>query len=183
MSKNILILSSSLRANSNSDALAEAFARGAREAGNTVEAVSLKGKSVAFCKGCMACQKTQACVLRDDAAALAEQIKNAEVLVFATPVYYYGMSGQLKTLLDRCNPLFASNYAFRDVYLLATAAEDDGSAVEGTVKGMQGWIDCFENACLAGTVFAGGVNDTGEIQGHPALEEAFALGREIRYGT
>lgn len=86
MSKKVLILSSSLRANSNSDALAEAFARGARDAGNAVEEVSLKEKAVAFCKGCLACQKTQTCVILDDAVELAEKIKNAEALVFATPV-------------------------------------------------------------------------------------------------
>lgn len=180
MRKKILILSSSLRANSNSDALAEAFARGAREAGNEVEKITLKEKAVAFCKGCLACQKTQTCVIRDDAVELAEKIKNAEVLVFATPVYYYGMSGQMKTLLDRCNPLFSSAYSFRDVYLLATAAEAEEHTVDGTIKGMQGWINCFEKARLAGTVFAGNVNDAGEIQGHPAVEEAYESGKNIQ---
>lgn len=180
MRKKVLIVSSSLRANSNSDALAEAFARGAREAGNEVEEVSLKEKTVAFCKGCLACQKTQTCVIRDDAVELAEKIKNAEVLVFATPVYYYGLSGQMKTLLDRCNPLFSSAYLFRDVYLLTTAAEAEEHTADGTIKGMQGWIGCFEKARLAGTVFAGNVNDAGEIQGHPAVEEAYESGKNIQ---
>lgn len=76
MSKRILIISSSLRTNSNSDVLAEAFARGAREAGNEVEEVSMKGKTVAFCKGCMACLTTQKCVIRDDAVELAEKMKS-----------------------------------------------------------------------------------------------------------
>lgn len=180
MSKKVLILSSSLRANSNSDALAEAFARGARDAGNAVEEVSLKEKAVAFCKGCLACQKTQTCVILDDAVELAEKIKNAEALVFATPVYYYGLSGQMKTLLDRCNPLFLSDYSFRDIYLLATAAEDEEHTTDGTIKGMQGWIDCFEKARLAGTVFARNVDNAGEIQGHPGLGEAYEMGKNIQ---
>lgn len=180
MSKNVLVITASLRANSNSDALAASFARGAEDAGNTVETVSLKGKGVAFCKGCMACQKTQKCVIRDDAAEIAEKVRNADVLAFATPVYYYGPSGQLKTLLDRCNPLFPSDYAFREVYLLAAAADDEPAAVEGTEKGIQGWVDCFDKARLAGTAFACGVDAAGEIQGHAALQSAYEMGRKIR---
>ena len=180
MSKRVLIVTASLRPNSNSDALAAAFAEGARTAGHTVESVSLKGKAIGFCTGCMACQKTERCVIRDDAAALAEKVGAADVVVFATPVYYYGLSGQLKTLLDRCNPLFPADYRFREVYLLATAADAEESAVEGSVRGMEGWVACFERARLAGTVFAGGVDAPGEIQGHPSLRVAADLGAAIR---
>jgi len=179
MNKKILVITTSLRSHSNSDTLAEAFAHGAKDAGNEVEIISMKDKSIGFCKGCLACQKTQKCVIHDDAVAIADQLKNAEVIAFATPVYYYGMSGQLKTLLDRCNPLFTSDYAFRSVYLLATAAEDEKTTVAGTVNGIQGWIDCFEHANLSGIVFAGGVNDAGEMKGHPALKEAYETGKAV----
>lgn len=180
MSKKILILTSSLRVHSNSDELAKAFSRGAQEAGNEVETVSLKEKNIGYCIGCLTCQKTQQCVIHDDAIELAEKVKNAQVLVFATPVYYYGLSGQLKTLLDRCNPLFPSDYAFRDIYLLATATENEEHTVDGTATGMQGWIDCFEQAQFAGTIFAGGVSGAGEIQGHPSLEKAYEMGKNIQ---
>ena len=141
MSKKVLIISSSLRADSNSDALAQAFAEGARTAGSEVELVRLAGKTLGFCRGCLACQKTGRCVIRDDGDVIAQKMLHADVLVFATPVYYYGMSGQLKTLLDRANPLFASNYAFRDVYLLCTSADEgtdasDGTRAEDTVRPM-----------------------------------------------
>lgn len=180
MGKKVLMITSSLRANSNSDGLAEAFARGAQEAGNVVEIVSLKGKNIGFCKGCLVCQKTQECVIRDDAAQIAKKVLNADVLVFATPVYYYGMSGQLKTLLDRCNPLFSSSYAFREIYLLAAAAEDEKDTVTGTVTGIRGWVDCFENAQFSGMIFAGGVNESGAIQSHPAVEKAYELGKSVQ---
>ncbi|WP_298034217.1 flavodoxin family protein [uncultured Dysosmobacter sp.] len=179
MGKNVLIITASLRHNSNSDALAAAFARGAKEAGNAVETVSLKGKAIGFCVGCLTCQKTQTCVIRDDAAALAEKMKCADVLVFASPVYYYSVSGLLKTFLDRCNPIYPSDYAFRDVYFLATAAEADESAMDGPVKAMEGWIDCFEKARLAGTVFGGGVDAPGEISGHGSLPKAYELGKRV----
>jgi len=179
MSKNVLIVTASLRPNSNSDALAAAFAEGAEEAGNAVETVSLKGRTISFCTGCLACQKTQKCVIRDDAAALAEKVKNAEAVVFATPVYYYGPSGLLKTFLDRCNPIYPSDYAFRDVYFLASAADTDESAMEGPVRAVKGWVDCFEKARLAGTVFAGGVDAPGGMEGHPALQRARNMGRQV----
>jgi len=177
--KKVLIVTASLRPNSNSDALAAAFAQGAEAAGNAVEAVSLKGKTIGFCKGCLACQKTQKCVIQDDAAALAEQVKRADVLVFASPVYYYSVSGLLKTFLDRCNPIYPSDYAFRDVYFLATAADTDETALDGPVKAVQGWVDCFEKARLAGTVFGGGVDAPGAMEGHPAIKEAYEMGKQV----
>lgn len=177
--KHVLILTASLRPQSNSDRLAAAFAEGAREAGHTVETISLKGKRLAFCTGCLACQKTGRCVIADDARAIAEKVKDADVLVFVSPVYYYSIAGSLKTLLDRLNPLFAGDYRFRDVYFLSAAAEDSEEAAEGPKTAVQGWVDCFEEARLAGTVFAGGCDVPGAIEGHPALDEARAMGRAL----
>lgn len=177
MSKHILILSTSLRMDSNSDALAEAFAKGAKEAGNQVEQVSLRDKNIGFCRGCLACQKTGRCFIHDDADLITQKMLHADVIVFATPIYYYEMSGQMKTMLDRANPLFTSDYAFRDIYLLAAAAEDAPHVMDGAVHGLQGWIACFEKARLAGKVFAGGVTVQGEVKGHPALKEAYQMGK------
>ena len=179
MHKKVLIISTSPRRGGNSDSLADAFAQGAREAGHTVEQISLSDKTIGFCKGCLVCQKTQRCVIRDDADSIAQNMLTADVLVFSTPIYYYGMCGQMKTMLDRSNPLYAADYRFRDVYLLAAAAEEDEQTVDGAVNGLQGWIDCFEKARLAGTVFAGGVTAVGEIQNHPALQRAYQLGNAV----
>lgn len=180
MSKRILIIKTSLRSNSNSDALADAFAKGAAESGNTVEQISLQGKNIAFCRGCLACQQLGRCVIQDDAISIAEQMKTAEVIVWATPIYYYEMSGQMKTLIDRANSLFPSDYAFRDIYLLTAAAEDEDGVDEGAIHGLNGWIACYEKARLAGTVFAGGVNDAGDIKGHPALQDAYKMGKSVK---
>lgn len=178
--KKVLIVSSSLRKDSNSQLLAEELKRGAADAGNQAELISLAGKKISFCTGCLSCQKTLRCAIRDDAAEIAEKAKGADVLVFATPIYYYEMSGQLKTLLDRCNPLFPSDYAFRDVYLLATAADSDESAVDGAVKGLEGWISCFEKARLAGVLRGVGIDGAGEVRRHPELlARAYSIGRRI----
>ena len=179
MSKNILVISTSPRKGGNSETLADEFVRGAREAGNRVEKITLYDKTIEFCKGCLTCVRTQRCVIGDDAPAIVGRMLTADAIVFATPVYYYGMCGQMKTLLDRSNPLYSADYRFRDIYLLATAAEEDEHTVDGTVTGLQGWIDCFEKARLAGTVFAGGVTSVGEVQGHPALQQAYEMGKNI----
>lgn len=179
MNPHILVISTSLRKNSNSEALADAFIAGAEEAGHRVEKVSLQGKTIGFCKGCLACQKRGKCVIDDDAVMLTEKMRHADILVFATPIYYYEMSGQMKTLLDRANALFSSEYDFRKVYLLTTAAEKGKHVPEKALSGLQGWIDCFEKATFQDSVFAGGVTDAGEISGHPALREARELGKSI----
>ena len=92
---------------------------------------------------------------------------DADAIAFATPIYYYEMSGQLKTLLDRANPLYGSDYRFRDIYMLTAAAEDEPETPVRAVAGLTGWIDCFARARLAGTIFAGGVEAPGETAGHP----------------
>ena len=177
MSKRILVISTSPRKGGNSEALADEFVRGARDDGNDVEKITLYDKTIGFCRGCLTCQSTQRCVIRDDTDAIAQKMLRADVIAFATPIYYYNMCGQMKTLLDRANPLFSANYQCRDVFLLAAAAEEDEHTVDGAVTGLQGWIDCFEKARFAGTVFAGGVTAVGEVRHHPALQKAYELGK------
>lgn len=179
MSK-ILVITTSLRVKSNSDILAERLIAGAVDAGHQVEHVSLKGKDIKFCIGCLACQKTQKCVLKDDAAEIAEKVKNADTLVFVTPIYYYEMSGQMKTLLDRLNPLYPSDYKFRKVYMLATATEDEDYVPEKAVSGLQGWVDCFEKAELVDSLFCGGISDPNEATAKSEeLQEAYEFGKNL----
>ncbi len=179
MGKKVLILSSSPRKGGNSEALVSSFAKGAEEAGNEVEIIHLREKQYGFCKGCFVCLKFGQCVIKDDAAEIIAKMHDADALVFASPVYYYSISGQLKTMLDRANPLYDTDYAFTEVYFLATAAENEKETVEGSIKAIQGWVDCFPRCELKKTVFAGGVNDIGDIKGHPALEEAYQIGMEV----
>lgn len=178
--KKVLVISTSLRKNSNSDYIAKEFVRGAKDAGNEVEYISLIGKQIAFCVGCLSCQKTQKCVIKDDANEIAEKVKGADVVVYATPVYYYEMSGQMKTLIDRMNCLFTANYKFCDVYLLASSAENEESAMDGAVKGLQGWIDCYEKSRLAGVIRATGLTQAGEAKNHmEILKKAYEMGRGV----
>lgn len=177
--KKVLIISSSPRLRSNSHALAEEFARGAKDAGNEVELITLRDKDLKFCQGCLACVKTHRCVIHDDAAAIISKMHDADTIVWATPIYYYEMCGQMKTMIDRGNPLYGGDYRFTDIYLLSSAAEDEPDVPARALSGLQGWIDCFERAKLCGSVFAGGVTSPGDIDGHPALAEAYRSGHKI----
>ena len=103
----------------------------------------------------------------------------ADVICWATPIYYYEMSGQMKTLIDRMNAMYEQDYQFRDVYLLTTAAEDEAETPKRAETGLTGWIDCYPKSRLAGALFCGGVNDPHAIEGNPKLQEAFDLGKSI----
>ena len=131
--KNILIISTSMRNKSNSEILAQQALQGALAIGNNAELITMKDKDIRFCKGCLACQKTMKCVIKDDVSEILEKVKAADTVVFVTPIYYYELSGQLKTLLDRLNPLYPQEYSFRDIYLMTTSAEDGDEVVETAV--------------------------------------------------
>ena len=202
--KRVIVISTSLRRGSNSDMLADQFVAGAKAAGNNVEKISLVGKNIQFCKGCMACQKAASereqnqacldsaereqarpkvklgrCVIKDDVNDIMAKVLEADVVAWATPIYYYGMSGQMKTLIDRMNAMYPLDYKFRDVYLLTTAAEDEEDTPKRAETGLTGWIDCYPKSRLAGTLFCGGVNDAREIEGNSKLQEAFEMGKGV----
>ena len=179
MSKKIYIVSSTPRKNGNSQILADEFARGAKEAGHTVISINIRELNLQFCIGCLYCQSHNECVLNDSMNSLYIDVQSADVLVFATPIYYYEMSGQLKTFLDRLNPLYPRENSFKEVYLLATAADGAESAMDGAVKGIQGWIDCFDGVRLAGVIRGTNADDAGSIKNTSAPEKAYLMGKNL----
>lgn len=179
MDMKVVVISTSLRTNSNSDALANEFIHGAQDAGHNVEKISLTGKNIQFCKGCLACQKLGRCVIKDDVNDIMAKVLDADVVVWATPIYYYEMSGQMKTLIDRMNAMYSQDYKFRDVYMLTTAAEDEDFVPKRAEAGLTGWIDCYPKSRLAGTLFCGGVNDPHDIEGNAKLQAAYEMGGKI----
>ncbi len=178
--KKVVVVTSSPRKNGNSETLARKFAEGAKNAGNAVEFVAVRDVNLLFCIGCMSCQKNLGkCVLKDGMNDLYEKFRTADVLAFATPVYYYSVCGQLKTFLDRLNPLFPLDNKFKDVYLLATAAEDEDYTFDGCVKDIQGWIDCFDGVTLKGVIRGGGVSERGEVDNTDYPEQAYRAGEKV----
>lgn len=181
MNKQVLILSSSPRRGGNSDTLCDEFMRGAIEAGNEVEKIFLRDKTIHYCTGCSMCSlHNKPCPQKDDAAAIIEKMVAADVIVLGTPVYFYAMSAQLKTFLDRCCGLY-TEMNNKEFYFISAGAEGEEGRkdLERVFDNMMGFTDCLENPVIKGKVLATGVWNVGEIKGNPALQEAWEMGKNI----
>lgn len=179
MSKNVLILSSSPRKGGNSDTLCDEFMRGAIEAGNRAEKVFLRDRSIAYCTGCGVCNSTHKCVQKDDMVDILDKMVKADVIVMATPVYFYTMDAQMKTLIDRTTPRYRE-ISGKDFYFIVTAADTNDKNLERTVEGFRGYTeDCLSEPHEKGILYATGVWKFGEIEGHPAVEQAYQMGKNV----
>lgn len=179
MSKKVVTISSSPRKGGNSDTMADAFLMGAIEAGNEVEKINIRDMELKFCIGCLSCLRTGKCVLTDGMNELYDKVQHADILVFATPVYYYGMTGQLKTFLDRLNPLYSKNNSFKEVYVLMSAAENEDSAMDGTINGVQCWIDCFDGVAIRDVLCGTGLADPHDIDKTDFRRQAYEMGKIV----
>ena len=182
MGKKIIVLNGSPRKNGNTSALVKAFSEGAESAGHSVTEFWLGGMNIHGCRGCCAGGKNpeSPCVQKDDMEKIYPAYKEAGVVVLASPLYYWTISGQLKCAFDRlfavaeCDPNYTNP---RKESALLMAAE--GNGFEETVywydrlMGHIGWKDC-------GKVLCGGVMAVGDIEGKPELEEARKLGASIK---
>lgn len=173
--KNVLIISSSPRKNSNSEQLAKAFYNGAKEAGNNVEFINLKDYNLGYCKACYVCEKTGKCFQNDGMNEIAEKLLKADVIAFVTPVYFYTMSAQLKVLIDRLVPYYTQVRA--DIYLFCTAWDSETKNLQLALESIRGCTrDCFEECEEKGALAVGGVNEAGAIEGREELKTAFEMG-------
>ena len=182
MAKKIVILNGSPRKNGNTSALVKAFTEGAEGAGHTVTEFFLDSMDIHGCKGCFGghSKRECPCVQRDDMTKIYPAVKDSDVVVLATPLYYWNMSGQLRTAIDR---LFALE-------------EGDGNLLRGNGRAsallMAAEGHGFEDVALyfdhlmehlrwknLGQVLCGGVMDVGDIQGRKELDDARQLGRSI----
>lgn len=177
--KNVLIISASPRKNGNSDLLCDRFAQGARESGHNVQKVFLASKKIGYCRGCGVCNTTHTCVQKDDMAEILEQMVKADVIVLATPVYFYSMDGQMKTLIDRTVPRY-TEIAGKDFYFILTAADTEKANFARTMEGFRGFTeDCLDGAREAGIIYGIGAWNAGEIKDTPAYDEAYAMGKQV----
>ena len=183
MSKKIVILNGSPRKTGNTSALVKAFTKGAESAGNTVTEFFLDRMNINGCKGCFGGHSSRECpcVQKDDMAQIYPAVKESDVVVLASPLYYWSMSGQLKTAIDR---LFALE-------------EGDGNYLRGNEKSsvllMAAEGHGFDDAVLyyehllehlrwkdLGRVLAGGIMKVGDIKDKPEITQAYSLGKSIQ---
>lgn len=182
MSKKIIVLNGSARTNGNTSALVSAFKEGAEASGNEVTVFHLGKMNIGGCKCCFGGGKDceSPCVQKDDMQEIYPVYKEADVVVLASPLYYWTISGQLKTAFDRlfavaeCNADYA-NPVKESVFLMAA----EGYGFEESVY----WYDRLEKHIgwkSLGKVLCGGVMNVGDIKGKPELKDAFELGKSIK---
>lgn len=178
--KNVLILSASPRKHGNSDLLCNRFAEGAQQSGHSTEKVFLAEKNIGYCRGCGVCNSTHKCVQKDDMAEILDKMVNADVIVLATPVYFYSMDGQMKTFIDRTVPRY-TEISNKDFYFIMTAADTEKANLERTMETFRGFTeDCLDRANEAGILYGTGAWQVGEIKHTPAYEEAYQMGKSIK---
>lgn len=175
--KKILILEGSPRRNGNSAILSEEFARGAQEAGCSVEKVHIAGKRIAGCLGCNACYRNGgACVQKDDMAEIRERMLAADVIVLASPVYFYSMTAQMKTVIDRTYA-FYQQLEGKTFCFLITCAAPDAAFTETMLAALRGFTCCVPNVKEGGIVLGVNAMEAGVIRESKAMTEAYELGR------
>ena len=177
--KKVLILEGSPRRNGNSAILSDEFARGAKEAGCDVEKVRITGKKIAGCLGCNGCYRNGGeCVQKDDMAEVREKMLAADVIVLASPIYFYSMTAQMKAVIDR-SYAFYQQLEGKTFYFIITCGAPDAAFTETMLASLRGFTCCIPNAKEGGIVLGTGAMEAGEIRSSAAMEEAYQLGRGV----
>ncbi len=178
MSKKVLVLSASPRKGGNSDQLCDQFMLGAKEAGNLTEKIFLRDKKIGYCTGCGSCVASHNCVQKDDMAEVLEKMIAADVIVMATPVYFYTMNGQMKTMIDRTCPRY-TEISNKEIYFIVTAADSKKQAMERTLEGFRGFTSLLSGAKEKGIIYGTGAWNMGDIIGSKAMVQAHEMGKTV----
>lgn len=178
MAKKVLILSGSPRKNGNSDLLCNEFMKGALEAGHQVEKIRVQEKNIGYCRACYACRDTGACAVKDDMAFVMQKMIDCDVMVLASPVYFYSVDAQLKAVIDRSVARW-TEVKNKEFYYIVTAADQELEAAETTINCFRGYADCVEGAEEKGIIYGMGTYEKGEVIGTKAMTEAYEMGKKI----
>lgn len=178
MGKKILILSSSPRKDGNSDTLCHSFASGAKNKGHEVSEIFINNKNINFCKACAYCERHKGeCSQHDDMAEIISEILKSDVVVFSSPVYFYSISGQMKTFIDRLVTIYRQ-ITNKEIYYIF-AAGDKTPNFKIVELCMRGLVSCFAGSKVMGMIQAGGVRKKGEVSYTEHLQEAYKMGAEV----
>lgn len=180
MSKKVLIISSSPRKGGNSDTLCDEFYKGAKDAGNNVEKIFLKDKKINYCTGCGLCNTNNytACSQNDDMGEILDKMIAADVIVLSSPVYFYSIAAQMKTMIDRCCAKY-TKIINKDFYFIATAADANKQALDRTFECFRGFLDCLYGAKEKALICAAGVWEKDDVKSTIYLKQAYDLGKGV----
>lgn len=177
--KKVFILSGSPRKGGNSDILCDQFAKGATEANHQVEKLCLADKKVGYCHACYYCRSHGGeCAIKDDMAEILQKMIDADVIVLASPVYFYSIDAQLKAVIDRtvARWLEVKNKEF---YYIATCADTEKSATLTTLDCFRSYAGCVQGAKEMGVIYGTGVYEKGKVIGTPAYRQAYEMGKKV----
>lgn len=178
MSKKVLILSGSPRKGGNSDLLCDEFMRGAEESGNQAEKIRVAEKNIGYCKACYACKKDGICAVKDDMSEILAKMHAADVIVLASPVYFYSIDAQLKAVIDRTVAQW-TKLKNKEFYYIMTAAEDSATVMVCTLECMRGLAACLDGSVEKGVIYGKGVYEKGEIKNTAAFKQAYEMGKTV----
>jgi multimeric flavodoxin WrbA len=152
---------------------------GAREAGHQAEKIFLGDKKINYCLACDGCKRNGGeCVQKDDMAEILKKFLAADVIVMATPVYFYTMNAQMKTLIDRTVAKF-SEIRNKDMYFIVTAADTNKESLERTIEGFRGFTSCYSGLNEKGIVYGTGAWNIGDIKVSKAMDQAYEMGKSV----
>lgn len=176
---NIVVLAGSVRKGGNTELLVQAFVEGAKK-NNSVEVISVADYKVNPCIGCNTCfdREEYECFQKDDMTKVYETLKVADVLVIASPVYFYGVSAQLKALIDRLHTPMRNEFWIKKLALILVGAATLPELFDAIKMQYRLVLNYFKLED-AGTVCVRGAKDKGDVKDTTGIEEAYQLGTAI----
>ncbi len=174
--KKVLIISSSFR-KGNTDKLCDFFAKGAVEANCQVERVNLRDINLNYCLGCGCCQETGICEIKDDVEDILEKVRESEVIVFATPVYFHSISGQLKTLFDRMYPLYRQ-INNKKIYVIASCYQNSKKHIDEAIIDIERFVSDIGDLSITKIIYAQNCDDVDDVS-EKQINDAYKEGKNI----
>lgn len=176
--KHIVILSGSPRKNGNTNLLCRQFQQGAEEAGHIVRFIPLAEKRIGFCRACDVCMRNGgACIQKDDMENILCAFQQADVVVLATPVYFYGVSAQMKACIDRTYPIW-QHLGRKEVYYIVSAGLGE-DIIARSLGDLDGFVEHFEQYEIKGRLYASNVMEAGAVRTLPVMEAAYQAGLHV----
>lgn len=153
--------------------------KGAQEAGNQVEKIRISTKKVTPCSACYYCKNHHGeCIHHDDMKEILEKMIAADVLVLASPVYFYSIDAQMKTVIDRTLARW-TEVKNKEFYYIVTMADEDLHSADTTLACFRGYADCVEGSVEKGVLIGNGVYEPGTVKATEVMKKAYEMGRSI----
>jgi len=188
----VLGIMGSPRRQSNTEILLDKALEGAREAGAEVEKVLASKLKISPCLEIYACRKDGDCAIKDDMQLLYKKLLEADHIIFASPIFFYGITSQAKAVVDRCQALWVRKHVLgmgkedkreRRGVFISVGATRGTKLFDGAVLTVKYFFDAI-GVKYSGDLLVRGIDNKGQIKEHPtALEDAFRLGQELVRGN